>query len=134
MDKISISNLIPSSEFDSISVTSLSYTRSKQLQTKLCFNVNKLVTLREEKKKKIIKVYEKIYNICLNRIDKANTKNATQIIYTFSNAIFGEPDYRKSDCIQYVEKLLKEMKLDVIMLDSNQMYISWVNLGEYLKK
>ena len=82
MDKISISNLFPSTyDFQPLDVDNLYNTQDQKTKNKINFNIDRLVKLREERKSKILIQYEKVFNICLNKINLANNlkSNFTKI-------------------------------------------------------
>ena len=55
MDKISVSNLFPSTrDLEPLNVNNLYNTNEQKNQNKLNFNIDKLIKLREDRKKKIL--------------------------------------------------------------------------------
>lgn len=134
MDKISISNLFPtSSDFRPLDVYSLYNTKEQRIQNQLNFNIDRLVKLREEKKNKIFIQYDKIFNMCLKKINRANDLYKTEVIFDIPEGIYGQNDYNPLQCIEYINKKLHDMCLDTLILNKS-IYISWLNLGENLKK
>lgn len=155
MDKISVSLFSPSANINgdnTLNVNNLfsnsNYNTSEELNTNnisnyynnnhnnnntLKFNIDKLIKLREERKKKVLIHYEKIFNICLNKITLANNMNKTETIYQVPDAVYGTFDYDKYECMQYIEDKLKKMCLDTLILGNNNIYISWINLENNIK-
>lgn len=135
MDRISINNLFPSTnDFQPLDVNNLYNTQENKIKSKINFNVDRLIKLREERKKKILIQYEKVFNICLNKINLANNLNKTEVTYDIPEAIYGHTDYNIIDCIAYVNNKLENMNLDTLILNGNTIYISWLNLEENRKK
>lgn len=136
MDKICISNLFPTTyKNEPFNVNTLFNLNDNSLQTnKLNFNIKKLITLREERKKKIFVYYDKIFSCCLNKIEMANNMNKTEILYEVPNAIYGSFDYNVHDCIHFINNKLREMKLDTLIINDKTLYVSWINLEENIKK
>lgn len=127
MDKISVANLFPTNRFRPLDVNSLYNTRKQREDNKNNFNIDRLIKLREEKKKKIVEEYEKIYNMCLNKITLANNLGNTEVIYEVPDAVYGKLEYNIVDCIAYIINKLDEMKLDT-MIFQKSIYISWLDL------
>jgi len=135
MDRISISNLFPSNQdFKPLDVYSLYNTNERKTRNKINININRLVNLREERKKKILKEYDKIFNICLNKINLANELNKTEFIYEVPEGVFGYYDYNTLDCLKYIEdKLRKNIHVDTVILNNKSIYVSWLNIKDNMK-
>lgn len=128
MDKISVSNLFPSTrEFEPLNVNNLYNTGEQKSKNKLNFNIDKLIKLREERKKKIFVQYNKIFNICLNKITLANSLNKTEVTYDIPEAIYGHLDYNVVDCIAFVNEQLENMHFETLIFGKT-IYISWLNI------
>jgi len=135
MDKISINNLFPSTnDFQPLDVNNLYNTNDQKVKNKINFNIERLIKLREERKRKILVQYEKIFNMCLKKISLANNLNYTEVIYDIPEAIYGHFDYNPNDCLEYVNNKLKNMHLDTIYMGDKQIYVSWINLEDNMKK
>jgi hypothetical protein len=134
MDRISVSNLFPSTnDFRPLDVNNLYNTREQKTKNKLNFNIDKLIKIREERKKKIIVQYEKIFNICLNKITLANRLNKTEVIYEIPDAIYGHLEYNIVDCIAYVNSKLEQLHFDTLIF-GKVIYISWLDLEKNIAK
>jgi Family of unknown function (DUF5759) len=135
MDKISINNLFPSThDFQPLDVNNLYNTNDQKVKNKINFNIERLIKLREERKRKILVQYEKVFNICLKKVSLANNLNYTEVIYDIPEAIYGHFDYNINDCLVYVNNKLKNMHLDTICINDKQIYISWINLEDNMKR
>lgn len=134
MDRISVNSLFPSNyKSEQLNTNNMFNLREIQDKNKLNFNIEKLIKLRENRKKKIFIHYEKIFNLCLNKIDLANNMNKTETIYEVPNGIYGSFDYKPFDCLEFIEEKLKKMHLDILILNEKTIYISWINLEENIK-
>jgi hypothetical protein len=133
MDRISIKNIFANSnDFEPLDVNNLYSVKDKK--NKINFNIDRLIKLREERKNKILIQYEKIFKMCLNKINLANDMNKTEIVYDVPDGIFGHNDYNPVDCLLYVEEKLKNMFFDTLILNNKTIFISWANLGENREK
>lgn len=130
MDRISVSNLFPATRnFEPLNVNNLYNTRDQKTKNKLTFNIDKLIKLREERKQKIFAQYDKIFNICLNKITLANSLNKTEVTYDVPEAVYGHLDYNIIDCIAYINEKLEQMHFDTLIFEKI-IYVSWLNLEE----
>ena len=135
MDEISINNLFSTgNNFEPLDVHNLYNPNDQKEKNKLNFNIDRLIKLREERKKKILIQYEKIFNLCLNKINLANNLNKIEIIYDVPDGIYGHFDYNSSNCLDYIEKKLQSMHLDTLIFNNKTIYVSWLNLEENKKK
>jgi len=135
MDRISINNLFPyTNDFQPLDVHSLYNNKEQKVKNKINFNIDRLINLREERKKKILVQYEKIFSMCLNKITLANNLNKIEIIYEVPDAMYGHFDYNPDHCLKYLEDKLQHMQLDTLILDGKTIYITWQNLSEKIKK
>lgn len=134
MDRISINNLFSTTnDFEPLDVHNLFNTKEQMVKNKINFNIDRLIKLREERKKKILVQYEKIFNMCLNKINMANELNKTEIIYDVPEGLYGHFDYNSLDCLNYIEKKIRDMHLDTLILNNKTIFISWLNLEENKK-
>ncbi len=133
MDRISINNIFnQQNNFQPLDANNIYDGMTSN--NKIKFDIDRLITLRDERKKKIISHYEKLFNVCLNKISMANEMNKTEIIYDIPRTQYGHPGYNKYDCLEYIEKKIREIKLDVLILDDLKLYISWLNLEENINQ
>ena len=92
----------------------------------LSININKLrseVELREQRK---IKIFEKILELCYQRILNSNEKNNEYTCtYIVPNVVFGLPLYNVNDCVTFIINKLIEKKFDVVFALPTTIHISW---------
>lgn len=133
MDRISIKNIFSNSnDFEPLDVNNLYNVKDKK--NKINFNIDRLIKLREERKNKILIQYEKIFKMCLNKVNLANDMNKTEIVYDVPDGIYGHYDYNPVDCLLYIEGKLKNMFFDTLVLNNKTIFISWANLGDNREK
>ena len=130
MHHISINNLFSTDKnnFRPLDVYSLCNTKESRKPNR--FNKERLINLRQQRKNRVLKEYEKFYNICLTKINTANNINRTDIEYEIPAGLFGYVDYDPSECLKYMESKLQSIDLDTMITSNNTIYISWHNLGE----
>lgn len=136
MDKLSVSSLIPSASIDKnkvLGISSLCNPRENREKNDLDLNINKLINLREERRKRVFKQYDKVFKMCMTRIHTANQLNNTETIYTIPEAAFSYPEYNQEECILHVQKKLRDNNFDTFVLTQKDIYISWLNLEKNIK-
>ena len=78
--------------------------------------------------------YKKIYNICLNKIDTANSMRKTDIIFEIPRLIFRCPEYDPFECLNYLEKKLRNLDMDTLRMSGLFIFISWQNIKKNRKR
>jgi hypothetical protein len=119
MDNISISNIFSgTNDFRPLDVNNLynNAIKSNYDRNKINFNIDRLTKLREERKNKIL-------------ITLANNLNKTEVMFDVPEVVYGYPDYNVTDCVIYIVKKIKDMKLDALIFNKS-VYISWLDLQE----
>ncbi len=110
------------------SINSFSYAiNNKPLCT---FNVNKLKKIRDDKKNKIKTEYEKRYIICLNKIEKVNRNNMTEMIYEIPAMMINCSKYKSIDCLNYINERLLKQYMDTLYISDHSIFISWFYIEE----
>ena len=134
MNNININNLfsnIKNTKGDKdnpLDIYSLFNTEETNEKNKVDFSIEKLKNVRKDKEKKILDNYKKIFHICLDKINDANKMNQSDIIFNVPVAIFRLPDYNSIECLQYIEKKLRELKIDTLIISNKSIFISWANI------
>lgn len=134
MDKINISNLFPTTnnqhnDYQPLDVQSL-YNITEKKPKKINFNLERLVKLREERKTKVLSQYEKVFNLCLNKINLANDLNKLELVYEVPEAVYGSFEYNSIECLLYISEKLKKMGIETIIVNEYSIYISWIDLSD----
>jgi hypothetical protein len=129
MDNISISNLFPTSITNKpIDANSLYNYKEQKKKMKTKIDIDRLINLREERKKKVIGQYDKVFSMCITKVKLANEMNKFDIIYEVPEMVFGYFDYSSLECIKYIESKLKEYNFDIKIISDKLIFISWLNL------
>lgn len=129
MDKISINNLFSSNtDFKPLDVYSLFNSKEHKNKNKLNFNIDRLINLREDRKKKVLVQYEKIFNRCLNKINLTNHLDKLDLVFSVDDSIYGYNDYTSIECLQYLQTRLIKMYFDTLLISNKVIYVSWKNL------
>lgn len=136
MDRININNLFDQTDDSKkpLDVYSLYHPYEQKTINKINFDIDRLGKAKKEKKLKLLKEYERIYKMCLNKIMSINEIGRQDFIYEIPEAIFGFYDYDKSECLEYINKRIKKLCFDTIIVNDHSLYISWINIEENRKK
>ena len=129
MDKLSINNLFPSNnDFGPLDVYSLFNSKKKNKNNQINFNIDKLINLREDRKKKVLEQYEKVFQRCLNKINLVNSLDKFDIIFQVPKWIYGFNDYTSIECLLHLQSNLIKLHFDTLLISSKSIYISWKDL------
>lgn len=90
------------------------------------FNINKLIKVRKQKRKKLLENYVKLYNDCLINIESVNDINKTDLYFNVPEKLIDCPDYNSNDCIEYIENKLREQFIDTLKINDNTIFVSWL--------
>lgn len=135
MEKISINSIFSqnSSSNGKLDVNTICDTDKKQRDDKIKFSVDKLIQLRQERKKRINMEYDKQYDVCLSKIELANKIGMSEIVFDVPKVVYGVYDYHQYDCLEYIHRKLRHLKFDTIIVSDNQVLISWENIEKNIK-
>lgn len=136
MDRINIDNLFPSAKQKGrspLDVYSLYHPKEAQREEENQFSIENLIQFREDKKKKAVVHYERIYTMCLNRIAYVNNMSKTDMVYHIPLAIYRCPEYDANECLKILETRLRAQYLDTLILNQNSLFISWLNVAQNRK-
>lgn len=123
MNKINLDLLFPHIKSEeALSVNNL-YT-----ETKVPFNTSILVQKKEHRRMKIKNCYKGVLNNCYRNIREANNIGKTDIIFSIPRVMVQNIHYNQSHCQIYIEKKLKELKIDTLRLNDYQLFITWVTI------
>lgn len=139
MDKISINNLFPTNKYNDydnkpLDVYSLYNHKANKEEQQINMNIDRLISLREERKEKLIREYDRIFKMCMSKIHMANNLNRVFIIYEVPLATSMFPEYRTTECLDRLKKKLNDSCFESKILDHKSIFISWENLGELRKQ
>ena len=131
MNNISIESLFPNSKnrikHGTLDVNTLFPGKSNMNEDEY-FDVDELSLVRKEKDKKLKDLFKVIMKQCIDRIKTANTNDYTDIVFEVPKKIYLYPDYYPHTCLQYIEKKLRKLYIDTLIITKNHIFISWLNV------
>ena len=112
------------SKNDPISISTL----TKNNPNKNIFNHKSLSKVHKNKKKNKIKEYDKIFNQCLEQIQKANETFNLDTFFIIPDKISDFKEYNKNDCIEHIIKKIRKNNIDILKVSDDVLFITWINL------
>jgi hypothetical protein len=88
-------------------------------------NIYELHNEINKKKESRIKSYEKVLDICQNKILTASKKELYKIIFDVPEFIIGLPVYNLNECIRFIIKKLEHKGFFVSYHFPKYLYVSW---------
>ena len=93
----------------------------------LSININKLQGEVEEREKRKIKIFEKILDMCYQRILTNNEKSDNfSCTYIVPNVVFGLPLYDVSECTKFIMDKLISKGFEIVYAYPTTIHISWI--------
>ncbi len=86
--------------------------------------INNLKKRKHEK----LKQYKFMLNSCIKLIEQSINDNQTDILFTISSTIPNCSDYNSDECLKYIQKKLLNNNLNTLIIDSNNIFITWKNI------
>ncbi len=93
------------------------------------FKSSELLKIREDKINKLYARYNSYYKLCVEKIKNTNNKHRTDIIYRVPVIIFGEPDYKASECLEFIKHKLDKEEFITMKINNTALFISWKFAG-----
>ena len=92
-------------------------------------DIKKLQNDVMERQLKKQKIYDGVYNILADKINKVNEKSDDcQFIYTVPTFVYGLPIFDYNGCLIYLINRLRKEKFNVRYIEPNKLYISWLEM------
>jgi len=92
----------------------------------LSLNINKLRSEVEAREQRKTKIYDKILELCNNKILSSNQKNDDySCTYIVPNVVFGLPLYDVNECVKYIMDKLVDKGFDIYFAFPTTIHISW---------
>jgi hypothetical protein len=137
-DQININKLVssnfPTNSSQDISVMSLyKSSLNNNKSNNLIGNVHQLIKVREERDNRLKKEIQKIFDNCMDRIQKVNESGILEIVMTIPKSVYGHPNYVSVDAINYIDQKLKSVYMDTEILSDNEIYVSWDNIKQNME-
>ena len=89
------------------------------------FLINKIKVSKQNEINKTNDIYEIKYKECLTKIDNAIELNLTDIIFNINISYFGYKYYNSIECLQFIQRKLKEKNFLTMIISNNDIFISW---------
>lgn len=133
MDKISIDVLSSNQNYGNSQGNLDVYSICSKTDNNEKFNVQNLIQTRNDRRQKLLDFYVKIYKICLEKINRANSINKTDIVFEVPDLIFECADYSSAGCLEFIENKLRGLYIDTYKLSRNAVFISWLYIEINMK-
>lgn len=88
-------------------------------------SLDRLYQKRLEKEMKRVRVFQKIYQQVIRKIEKANEREELEIIYIVPSIIFGVPQIDVQKCCAFIMVKLRELGFYVKYTHPSVLTISW---------
>jgi len=88
-------------------------------------NIYELQKEISKKKERRTRSFDKVLEICHNKIKEASKKELTNIYFDVPEYVIGLPMYNLSNCIEHIVRCLKENGFHVQYYFPKYIYISW---------
>lgn len=89
------------------------------------FNINKIIVAKEERRKKLCELYDKLYEKCTNKIEIANSLGKNDLLYYVPIKIKNIPEYNSKECLIHIDKRLKSIYMDSHIVNGTVIFITW---------
>ena len=90
--------------------------------------IEKIKLNKITEKKKLNDKYQEIYNQCLVKINSAIDHDITDIYFNVGDACFGIKGYDSMECLNHIQKKLRDKNFETLIYSKNDIFISWKNL------
>lgn len=99
-------------------------TLAEAVSGKKSFSINELVEERKKKTKKLVEMYNTIYQNCINDIRKANIEEKDYLLFLMPD-FFNNSKIDFDECYYYISEKLKLKQFNVCRSENNYIFISW---------
>ena len=131
MNNITIDKLMPAKNLDylprgNITINSISKDKNINSDPELNFNSTVLLKNIQQKRLKVRAKMVELFNLCCEKILEAENSNLTDLIFKLPESTFIDFNGCKDiDIINYIAKKLKQNKLDILIMNSDTIFITW---------
>ena len=95
------------------------------------FIIDKIKSNKKNEMVKVNDLYETKYKECLLMINNAVELNLTDLIFNVELSYFGYKNYDSLECINYIEKKLKNKNFLTLKISYKSIFISWKNITDF---
>jgi hypothetical protein len=140
MNNLSITNLVNnnSSAYNvtngNLDVQSLMSIKNSHDRVKE-FNPDVLIQRRIDLRNKLLEIYTRYYDKCIENIKLVNNQNRNDLIFEVPKKISDCPEYFPIFCLNFIEQKLKDNFIDVLRVSYCSIFITWkfIELNKTLK-
>ena len=130
MDKLSIKTLVPNTRignlksniFDIDSLLSINTSYEDSIKN---FNAEYLIKTNKEKREKLLKIYNKYYAHCIEKIKLFHNSGKFDLIYDIPDKMPNDVNYIPKYCMDFIELKLKENYMDIYRINNKTIFITW---------
>lgn len=137
MDKININNLFANAKAGrngEINVSNMfDYDEDQTLAT-VELNIDRMLEMKEEKRKLAQSQYYKLFKLCIKKINDAISIGENKIIYEIPYDVPLVTEYSFSECMEYINNKIKKLHMDTIIVSQLSIFISWEFIEENRKE
>lgn len=124
MNKLSMNDIIKNKIKDNknnLSISSL--TTNKKLKPT---NITEdLIESKNQRREKLLQVYLDLYYNCVEQIKYNDILAQTDIVFVVPILVKGLYEYNSVDCLNFIEKRLREAFIDTSILSNVAIFITW---------
>jgi hypothetical protein len=99
---------------------------SKKTKESYISQIDNLLKERKNRRKRLLTEYDKLFELCFQRILTADKMNITEICFDIPSHILGCNEYIVSECIDFLENKLRSLDIDTLRITNNSLFISWL--------
>lgn len=97
-------------------------------------SINLILKKNQLRRQQLISVYTELFEKCLEKIHKAIEHSRSEIVFVVPTMVFRCELYNSSECMEFIKKKLKAIKIDYYQVNETSLFISWHYLELYLSK
>jgi hypothetical protein len=128
MNKISISTLVPEAGLKTNMHSKPLDINTLMASTKGIndsYTADMIIKSREKKRERILEIYSRCYDQCIEKIKLLNTSNKIDLVYNIPIFIPDCPDYNPQRCLEYIETKLRVNCFDTLRLSDHSIFVTW---------
>ena len=96
--------------------------------TKKGFNISSLIETRERKRKSLLENFNKLYQLCLRKVEIMNKLGKMDLLFTVPLKIPNQCDYDSIECLKFIKDKLDNDFFDTYIVNSDTLFITWLYL------
>ena len=138
MDKISIKTLVPDTRIGNLKSNILDIDSMRTINNSYedsikNFNADYLIKTNKEKRENLLKIYNKYYANCIEKIKLFHNSGKFDLIYDIPDIVPNIINYIPKYCMDFIEFKLKENYIDTYRIDNKTIFITWKYIESHKK-